>query len=158
MLTKVNRSYVKVQEVLANVGGFMKTLMIISNYLTKGYSEYVFLKRVEAVFEFEEIRKSKKEMNVNNLVLPNQKESAVEMKLKINKFKTGVGVTEMKALDTSVISYLKYFFVNCCKKKNGELEQYLKYIDFKHVFAEIIRIKENLEEIGVTNHQHIPIA
>ena len=119
--TKVNRSYVKVQEVLANVGGFMKTLMMISTYLTKGYSEYIFLKRLEAVFEFEEIRKSKKEMKINNLVLPNQKESALEVNLKIQKFKTGMGVTEMKALETSVISYLKYFLGSCCKKKKVNL-------------------------------------
>ena len=150
VLKKYSRSYVKLQEVIANVGGFMKALMMIASFINKGYSDYIFLKRIEAVFEPAELNlkaKNIKKPIINNMVLANQKESVDDLKIAEVKFKTGVGVTTMNMMEVSAYSYLKYVFRNCCrKKKDVELEEYWKYIDFKHTFSEIIRIKEQIAE------------
>ena len=148
---KIVRSYVKVQEVLANVGGFIKAIMMSMNLIMKGYSDFILLNRIQAVFEQEEIRirhKNANKIKKNNLVLQNHKESGEDLKIDEGKFKTGIQVTKMKEINVSVLAYLKYFFGNCCKKRNElDFQEYYKYLDFKHAFAEIIRIKEQLNEL-----------
>ena len=157
VIKKYNRSYVKLQEVIANVGGFMKALMMGAGFINRGYSDYILLKRIEAVFELAELNLKAKKLQkpkTNNLVLANQKESVDGLKLAEIKFKTEVGITTMNSMDVSAYSYFKFVFRNCCrKKKDFELEEYWKYIDFKHTFSEIIRIKEQLAEQDIRQNK-----
>ena len=160
VLKKYSRTYVKLQEVIANVGGFMKALMMMAGFINKGYSDYILLKRIEAVFKPAELNlQAKKPQNpqINNLILANQKDSVDDLKIAEVKFKTGVGVTDMNMMSVSASSYLTYVFRNCCKKKKDvQLEEYWKYTDFKHTFSEIIRLKEQIveQEIRLNVIQH----
>ena len=97
VIKKYNRSYVKLQEVIANVGGFMKALMMGAGFINRGYSDYILLKRIEAVFEPAELNLQAKlqKPKMNNLVLANQKDSVNDLKFGEVKFKSGVGVTDM---------------------------------------------------------------
>ena len=148
---EIRRSYVKVQEVLANVGGFLKAILLGASLISKGYSDFVLLKRIEAVFESSDLFRKKMQnnkANIDNFVAKNAKDSGVELQVDQGSFKTGVCQTEMTKMDISLLVYFKYLIGNFCRKKSTEdLSKFLCFIDFKHVFTEIIRIKENQAEL-----------
>ena len=127
---------------------FLEALTIITNFIMKGYSDFIILNRVKLQFKQEEIRlliKLENKVEPNNFFCANLKESIDCLKVDGEKFEIGLQATQMKEINISDGTYLQYFFRNCCKRrKDGDLQEYFKYLDFKHVFEEIIRIKEKL--------------
>ena len=148
---KIARSYVKVQEVIANVGGFMKALMMFSNLILSDYSNYILLNKIKNDLENNEVKLNIKENpKQNNFVLTKHKES--HDKIKIDKAQLGQSGkgTKINRIDFSLWGYLKHLFKNLCnKKKDIELEKYAKYLDIKHTFDEIQRIKEQIEQTRI---------
>lgn len=151
-LNKVSRDYAKLQEIIANVGGFMKGIMMFSVTVMDGFSHFILKSRIKSVFgEWEKNNKIEKKPASDNFINVNKaiNQSGAEIKPKL--FVTGAGPETMVMQNYSIKDYIKYLIGLFCKKDSPEdLSVYLKFIDFKHVFSEIIRTKEELEELKNT--------
>lgn len=149
---RINRQYTKIQEVIANVGGLMKGLMMLAVFITDTFSYFILETRIKLVFgEWEEENQLGKKQ-IDNFIKVNGPANESSEEVKKNQFKTGASPTEMVRDDATLLEYFKYLFSNICRKKKGEnLESYLKFIDFKFAFSEIIRLKEQVKELKESN-------
>ena len=146
------RSYLTIQELLANVGGLIKGLMTIAVIITDKYSSYILMHKVKNTFlPFSEIILKRKSIKMQqNFIVPKQNESNTELKNKNElKFEVKSKITIINMPETkhskNFKGFVSYIWEKvACKKEQENFDDYLDFLDFKAVFSEIISIKEEL--------------
>ena len=134
----IQRTYLKVQEVMANVGGFVKVLLLVSTAMCDGYSNYILKCQIQRLFldKLQEQEQRRISYTIRKRPLS---ESQIEIQ-------SASSLTE-KTRNGNVFNYIAYEYRRLFKKKQDDLEIYLGVIDFKRNFDEILKLKDETIEI-----------
>ena len=140
VITTYSRNYDKIQNVLANMGGFLKALIIISNFLVKRFINLDFkLTLANENFHFKTGQINKKVANHFNNTTDSQNQ---RRESKISNFPSHLQTDKLK------MSYFQYYF-NICRDnlakqyktllKKG-LNQIDHVMDISHIMRKLIEI------------------
>ena len=142
-LTKqiIARKYIKVQEVLANLGGFLKVVISAMKFLASFFSEFEYYEEMRDTID----KKIKNPNFTNNFI--KQGESNAELKIEANKL--------TKTTVIPKISMTKFIFQRafCFWKSNIEESRAIasKYLEIRYMVKRFIEIEETHKQDVMMN-------
>ena len=123
---------------MANVGGFMKGLLLLSTALVDGYSNYILKCQIQREYLDKMTVIEQKRISLTIKRSP-QIESIQEIQ--------PTSIIGTKTRNGNYFNYLVYEFRKLFKMKQDDLEIYLGVIDFKRNYDDILKLKDEVMQI-----------
>ena len=142
--TVFTRKYIKVQEVLANLGGFFKVAISSMKFVASFFSEFEFYEEMRDIID----KKSKNPTFTNNFI--KQGESNAELKIEANKLTKTIAIQKI-SMGKFIVQRVFCFWKSNIEESRANAT---KYLDIGYMVKRFIEIEEGHKKDIVMNNEN----